>query len=231
MKRTLVLAAGALALLFCTTAFAQPTYPSNGYVGVFQDAAATQCCMTAPAFTPTTLHIVAVLGGALSSGMTGAEFRLVFEPAIDPSKYSISFSASPTAAVIIGSPICNACADPNTFGLNIAWADCQGAAAGDKVEIGTLTVINLVAPPGTAPGMAISVRRKSPPNTAQFDCPLMVDCNRPEYNIWCLTLQTSELPSEPIIFNSSLNLPCDAPTCGVVAVAEKTWSSVKGLYR
>ena len=229
MKRMSVLGAGVLALVIATSGFAQ-TYPSNGYIGVFADAAGTSCCATAPTFVPTTLYVIAVLGGQLSGGITGAEFRLVFESMtgyLPP-----SFAANPQAGVVIGNPIDTTPADPNDpYGLNIAFSECQGANAGDHVLLGTVSIINL----GTGAPSDITVRRKLPPQGV-LDCPVLVDCVFPFFNQYCLTIQTPDVPpgdpyGEPVIFKSTLNKPCDTPNCGAIAVAPRTWSSVKDLYR
>ena len=73
--------AGLLGLAAClaTPALAQTNiaYPTDGYIGVFGDIAATNCCITLPPNAATTLHIIAVTGGQTSAGITGAEFRVV----------------------------------------------------------------------------------------------------------------------------------------------------------
>lgn len=231
MKKLLTFA---IALIGLASAAAAQPYPSNGFIGVYSDGAASNCCTTVPAFVPTTLSVIATIGGGTSLGITGAEFRLEFSNMAGGP--IISWTANPAAALAVGDPIdlTPGEADPNSAsddkGVNIAFATCQPQDApppGAHVLLGTIQIIALAAP---VPTSDILVKRREPPSNATFQCPLFTLCDPPVFTKVCMTVGQDVLGSEPIAFRSKIN-GCPAPDCGAVAVAEKTWSGVKSLFR
>jgi hypothetical protein len=226
MKRTLVLAAVALALCIPNAGFAQ--YPDNGYIGVFSDLTRTNCCATIPALGQSSLEIFAVLRGGTSGGITGAEFRLIFT---NPTGYVLTWVADPAANLVIGSPVDPTPTDPTNdpYGVNEAFPSCQGTMAGDAVHLGSINVFNI-----NGGGGEVVVTRKLTPTNPNVDCPALILCDAPTYTQLCLTVQTGTLPpgQEPIIFRAGLNkVDCDANFCGPIPVTAKTWSGMKELYR
>ena len=219
-----VFAAVALALCVATAGFAQ-TPPSNGYIGVFADSARTSCCIDIAPFHGKTLEIFAVLAGETAGGITQAEFRLIFT---DLTGYIPTWIADPGASRAIGSPLPGP--QEENYGVDVAFSACQGSMAGDAVHLGSLQVVNISGGPGD-----ILVTRRLPPTNPSYDCPNLVLCDAPVYTQVCLTVQTPTLDpgQEPVIFKTGLNKgsACDATNCGVVPVTQKTWSSMKELYR
>lgn len=224
MKKTSQILAGALVLALASTAFAIP-YPNNGYVGLYADAAGTQCCITAPAFVPTLAHVIGKLAGATADGITQAEFRLEFSAATG---YILSWAANPTATVVLGDPVD---IDPASHippkGLNIAWNVCQPDPIGPQLSLGTINVINL----GSGGACEVRTKQHEAASSPDHHCPLYILCDAPVYTKADMTITEEQNGGiEPIAFVSMIN-SCPAPNCGPVAVVPSTWSTVKDLYR
>lgn len=223
MKRMSLLAAGALCVGLVSGASAQP-YPTDGYIGVFSDAAGTQCCATIPGFTSGTLYVIAKLNGATANGITGAEFRLVFPGGT--AGYFLTWNA--LADVPLGTPLPPANPD-DPYGVNLAYSACKPDPPGSatQVTLGTIAVFN-----AGGPATAIQVLKKKPPGNPDFTCPLLVLCDGPVFTKICNTILETQTPNnvEAIGFVGGLN-NCPQPGCGPVAVAEATWTGMKALYR
>lgn len=223
MRTTRNLLIAAVILGWCVSAGADPG-PSDGYIGVFSDAAGSNCCIDATGGV-TTLHVLFVTGGATSAGIVGAEFRIDVVPASG----STFFIWSPASAsnISLGEPINNT--TPQS--LNIAFPECQTVTgfAGDHISLGTVTVINATEE------HALLVRPHLNPTNANFACPLVNLCDGPIFTQVCLTLQVGDPllgGEEPIGFRSYLNSPtCAGASCGYVSVEQSSWSGVKSLFR
>ena len=218
-------------LLAATAASAQP-YPSNGTLGIYNDAAGSSCCLQAPAGVPTLAYVLMTLGGQTATGISGAEFRIEISA---PAGYFFIWNGNAAAFnTILGSPIDDTPADPNdNKGVNMAAAHCQPSdhtpAAGDKVLMGTIQIINF----GAGLPTDLTVKRKSPPsNPVQADCPLVTLCDAPVFTKACLSAQPANLPpGEAKHFIATLNKACGGGSCGFVGVEQKTWSTMKSLFR
>ena len=220
-------------LLAATTASAQP-YPGNGSLGIYADAAGSSCNIQAPAGTPALAYVLMTLGGGTAAGISGAEFRIEVGA---PAGYFLIWGGNAAAFnTILGSPIDDTPADPNdNKGVNMAAANCQPndhtPAAGDKVLLGTIQILNF----GAGQPCDLIVKRKSPPsNLVQADCPLVTLCDAPVFTKACLSAQPANLPAgagEAQHFIATLNKAPGAGSCGFVGVENKTWSSMKSLFR
>jgi hypothetical protein len=225
-----LVAVGALIAVSAAVALAVlPTYPSNGYIGVYGDPAATNCCITVPPATPTTLYVVAVTGGASAAGFTSAEFRIEVSPPA-PSAFLV-WSATTAANVVLGSPIDNSSAVNDNSGLDIAFRTCQKQAgvAGDQILLGTITVLNLTGE------HQLLVKKHNHPSNPNIKAALFTLCDAPNYTAVPLTLLDGDpelYGQEPYVFRTALNsASCAGSTCGFVGVAPGSWSQVKELYR
>jgi hypothetical protein len=115
-----------LVLAVCVLAAA----PASGQrIGVFFDAAATDCDGQVPVFIMTTLYVSAILGGEAAGGITGVEFRIDGFPGT--STWFANFIVTPGCDLL--------CGPPHQGGANIAWPSCQQGADG-VVLIGTYQV-------------------------------------------------------------------------------------------
>jgi len=228
MKLTSSLVTAALATCVASAALAQP-YPTNGTIGVYGDAAGTQCCITANPGPPATLHVIARLVNETAGGITGAEFRIRVSPAFGTTWFLI-WNINPAAAgTSIGNPIDETPDDlMDPRGVNVAFPTCQPDPASlGFVSLGTITAINS----GGAP-LTLEVRQKTPPANPSIPAPLLVLCDSPVFTTVPITiLQDQNNGNEPIAFVAKINGTCTPSSCGVVAVEETTWSTMKGLFR
>ena len=204
---------------------AMPAAAHDGFIGVYGDAAGTQCCANIPGAS--TLYIIATTGGATSSGITGVEFRLeVTNPA------GWFFVPSLLPPTVLGSVMDTQPLNAGDgSGANAAWGSCQPASApslaGDRILLGTLTAINAGGGP-----TELLVKAHSRPSSPSFTCPLFSLCDKPTYTLVCMTAREVDSKSEAIVFRTSINNPaCNGSLCAPVSLQQKTWSSVKELYR
>ena len=224
--------AGALALATClsASAFAQnQNYPTNGYIGVFGDAAGTNCCVGIPPAAATTLHVIAVTGGETTAGITGAEFRIEISPPA-PGAFLV-WTSAPGANLTIGNPMDNSSAAIDNSGVNIAFPTCQKqmGMAGDHIAIGTIMVFGLTGE------HTMLVKKHNRPSNPNMKAPLVVLCDSPTYTQVPLTLLEGDpklVGLEPTSFRTPINsASCSGASCGFVAVQQRTWTALKDLYR
>lgn len=225
MRRVSFIAAG-LVLSLGASALAQ-TGPSDGYIGVFGDAAGTDCCIDLGATNGTgTLYVIAVTGGGSSEGISGAEFRIAIDPP-DPTAFFI-WTASAASNVSLGSPIDNG---SSSAGNNIAFPECQtvNGLAGDHIILGTITAVNVMNE------HRLVVKRHNAPTNPDLPCPLFTLCDAPAFTAICMTLADGDPKlegQEPEAFVSLVNsVSCAGASCGFVATEETTWTAVKDLFR
>lgn len=223
MSRFSVLTALALCLTLATSAIADP--PSNGYIGVFGDAAGTNCCVTLNAVGNGKLHVFMVTGGASVDGISGAEFKISVEPAAPGATFN--WKPSNNISAVTGNPVDNG----SGGGAFVTLKSCEGSTglAGEKIELGTIQVNGLTGE------HQIVVRRSDAPVNANFTCPSVLLCDAPAYTQVCLTLKEGDGAlngEEPAAFVTAINSPdCAGASCGFVATEDKTWTTVKGLFR
>jgi len=228
MNRLSLLTAGALLAGSSLTAFASPpNYPKNGIIGVFGDAAGTNCCITTGAGSQT-LYVIAVTDGGTSQGITGAEFRIEMSPPA-PGAVLI-WTPSSSANISLGNPIDNSASLPDNSGCNVSFATCQKQAglAGDHITLGTILVFNVTGE------HAMLVKRHNRPTNPNLMSALATICDAPNFTAVPLTLLEGDpwlQGTEAIVFRTPINSATCAGTCGVVAVESQTWTTVKDMYR
>ena len=232
MKATYSLAAGALALCMASTSLAAPQPPpNNGFLGIYGDAAGTQCCVTVAPFTSGNLFLIATTARATSHGVTGGEFRLEISA---PTGYGFSYT-SPTGSTALGNPMDDTPSNPSdSKGMNLAFSTCRPAAgtgmAGDRINLGSIMVFNISGQP-----CDLMIKRKNPPSNPDFKGPLFTLCDAPAFTKVSMTLVEGDpnlYGQEPIASIASLNKPGCSPTgCGFVAVEQKSWGGIKEFYR
>ena len=174
-------------------------------IGVYFDPAAGPTTIVQPAPGSGTLYILAILGGAASNGIAGAEFRVGCFP---PDWYATwsSLSGSP----ILGSPF--------GAGAQIAFPSCQEGTNGvvllcTVMYFATSAVVN----------HCIGVAARIPPSNPNYSCPVVVICDSPTYTYQCVR-------GGEAVFNPTDEECRPWDTCPV-AVNPATWSVLKGLYR
>lgn len=94
-------------------------------------------------------------------------------------------------------------------GHNVAWPAVQAFDGNGNLLLGTYSIVALVAVPPTL----LKATGRTPPTNAAFPCPLITDAG---FNLHCQGGGDMRVNG--------------GPDC-TVAVAEKTWSGVRNLYR
>lgn len=172
MRTHLVMAASVLSQALASSAF------SASYIGVYADAEGTQPCASVAPYTAKTFYVIAKLDGAMSGGLTGAEFRIEFG---NPTGWLASYTAPSTANIVSGDPI-DTDPDPNAGGgINLAFPSCETPLSG-MVNLGTLSVFNVSGTP-----TSLQVKRHSSPSNTTFTCPLFVLCDDPVFSKLCMS--------------------------------------------
>lgn len=230
MRRSSFSATLGACLLAAGTAAAAPP-PSNGYIGIFGDAAGTQCCFSLPAVQngQQKIYVFYVTGGAGAAGISGAEFKIAFEPPV--SVTTLNWAPAAGIHVVMGDPLDNGSGGGVYMATN-NQNQCltQTGLAGDMIPLGEIHVKDLYD--ATQLVVKASDTQYTNPN---FTCPSVFLCDGPAFTQVALTYKKGDSAlggQDPVGFISSLNNPsCSGSSCGFVATEPTTWSTVKGLYR
>jgi len=140
-------------------------------IGIYWDTSAATCNGNTAPFSPGTMYVLGIRGGAASGGLTGAELRVDNFPV---STWFPSAVANPSANVAIGSLL--------GTGANIAFASCQTGTA----NVILLYTVSYFAT-DVQSNRILSVLRHSAPSNPNFQCPLMVLCDAPVFTKVCVT--------------------------------------------
>lgn len=223
MRRFSFFCALTLCLTLAVAAMAET--PSNGYIGVFGDAAGTDCCIQLNGSGNGKLHVFMVTGGASAEGISGAEFKISVEPPAPGATFN--WKSSNLISATTGNPIDNG----SGGGAFVTLKTCgtETGLAGDKISLGTVQVSGLTGE------HQLVVRRTDSPVNPSFTCASVLLCDAPAYTQVCLTLKEGDPAlngEEPAAFVSAVNSPdCAGTSCGFVATEDKTWTTVKDLFR
>ena len=194
MKRCCILVVLTVACLAANPA-------SSSHIGVYFDAAASDCDLGVfPG--PVTWYIFAVLGeDAAGAGILGFEFRQIGTPA----GWFINWIPNPA--------LCDLCLpqDP-TVGVGLHFFTCQ---PGPAVLLFTASGFATTSPPTTC----LSILPHSTPANPAFTCPLVTLCDAPTYTSLCV-------PGTSGVINGN----CAIVSC-TIAVEDRTWTGVKKLYQ
>jgi hypothetical protein len=227
MRRSSFSATLGACLLAAGMAAAAPP-PSNGYIGIFGDAAGTQCCFSLPAVQNGNekIYVFYVTGGAAAAGISGAEFKLSFNP---PTTANLNWASAQGLHVLSGDPIDNGSGGGAYMGANQNQCLTQNGLAGDMIPLGEIHVKDLYDE------HQIVVGASDTPVNPNFACPAVFLCDGPAYTEVALTLKKGDSAlggQDPVGFVSSVNAAsCTGTSCGFVATQPTTWSTVKGLFR
>jgi hypothetical protein len=229
MKRQLVVATSLALLVFA----ASPSFAVNGNIGIYADQGQAICAAPLGYQTPLTLYVYGLLQGGSVGGITGAEYQITQSANVDWI-YGENFSpATGSGAITVGS---GAIVGPSP-GINIAWGgnDCQTGPGSVLLEI--VTVFDATGNDAGTPN-TLRVEAHTTPGNPFFRCPLFTLCDAPVFTKVCLgqDLDTIVCPFPPFAQACTRSTsgeffinPVQGFNC-TVAVAEKTWSQMKGLY-
>jgi len=211
MNKKLLTIIGAVCLGIASLAQAQ-----DGSIGVYLDAAGTQCDGTAMPGTPLDGSVWVNLAGSTTAGITGAEFRI--DPADLTGDYVYVATSNPVANIVLGDPF-------NSLGVNIGFPTCQdGATNSGRVQLFTFQVVDLS--PSASQNNWLTLRQRFTPTNPNFRCALVTLCDSPAFTKVCLSAPDSD--HWRAVVNPGVGV---SGNCSPVAVEEGTWSKVKDLYR
>jgi hypothetical protein len=167
----------ALALLVTFAAGAA----SAASIGIYFDAAGTDCDYTVGMYQPVNFWVLAQIGGTSADGITGAEFRILNWPG----SWFGNVTANPAANTVLG----------NLWtGTNIAFSACQPGSSG-------LVLLYSVA--GLATSVVgetyLTVAQHFTPSNPSFQCPLFTLCDAPVYTKVCVSGGTAILNGRPCV--------------------------------
>jgi hypothetical protein len=172
------------------------------------------------------IAIYARQAGTTAAGIAGAEFYVEGLEAADlPAGWTKT--VVPAAGALVNGHF----ADPYMGGpngtdivrrVNITWTvdspadpDCQMTSLTFLGRIECSSPFGMPSSPGTR---RIRVVPGNPPSNPMQNCPLLVFCNYPDFDATCVTGGEFILSPAP-------------PNTCTVAVEDKTWGTVKSLYR
>lgn len=160
-----------------------PVEPNHGTIGVYFDAAGTQCSGTIPAGESGKVYVVAHLDGPTAAGIAGAEF---------------SFDGMPNAweAYSVPDPQILAIGDPFTDGVAMGFV-CRTNQEGPVV----LYTVVVFAHEDVADVM-FEIQQRKP--ALSMPCPLLLACDEPVFTKYCVE-------SVPCFVNARAPSPCDVP--------------------
>jgi len=190
---------GALVLLGFTVPSAHGT---NGSVDIFGDRSGTTCQKTMALVD--SIYVMARLGGATSSGIHAASFRIDGMP---PTWLVLGIAPNPHVKVWVGSPFISS-------GTLISF-DCQAGNANDLVQLFAIGIFV----PRTPPLQDVRLTVRSYPFSPTTTTPLLFLCNPPDPPGYL---------AFPALGGEFIANP-QTSSCAV-GLQTATWSSIKSLY-
>jgi len=140
-----------------------------------------------------TAYIYVILAGAVSGGITGAEFAILGMPP----EMMVSVTPNPASNVTLGNPFGTGC--------NIAFPTCQ---TGPLIVL--LYTVHLAVPPSGVPHYVLQVTQHQVPSGPNLNCPLVTKCDPPDFTKVCVVGgRSGPGPLLPVPANPS---PADAMT-------------------
>lgn len=190
--------------LVCTTTLNDlPTPGDNGSIGVYFDAAGTQCQGTIHPGAPGMVYILAKPTGATAEGVSGVEFKFTGLPR----SWRVFPVANPEL-LMLGDP----------FGAGVvAGLPCQAPQGGVVLLYSVLVLAD-----AEESDVEFSIDMRDPPLNREFKCPLLLGCDS-FFTKYCVSSQSCTINA-----SRTAGRPCAKnPT----SVSQKTWTGVKELYR
>jgi hypothetical protein len=190
-------------LLLASTALSADALTTSARIGVYFDAAGTQCTGSIVPGVPSTVYIVAKANAA--DRVSGAEFRFLGLPA----QWSVFPVPNPTT-LSLGNPFAN--------GVNIAATgfSTECTTAGDQVFL--LYTVAVLATDHIE-NVRFSIAKRDPPLNPAFACPLITTCDVGDGFVkHCVE-------TDDCFVNATSPVPC-----ATTAVHAVSWSAVRGLY-
>lgn len=225
MKHSVMVGLYAMALGFAApSAEAQTTrcevFPPGGYVGVFADSLAQDSVIVLSPFSGAWVgefYIGAILNGAVSSGISAAQFRIQLPNAAQP--VFLSPSWNPEIYVRIGDPFA---VGTDEGGVIVAFSSCQqGHLLPDGRRFVSLARVEVAV---LAPFDTPMLVQKRSDYDFRAPCAIFARCDATFSPAPMVVLGTDE-SGEDYVFQG--RMLCDVP----VGTSSQSWSALKALYR
>lgn len=184
-------------------------YAEEATIGVYVDAAGTQCTGSTNGGIVTG-SVWVNLAGAAAAGFTGAEFRVDNSHRLD---CIVTVTPDPAVTVFLGDPF-------NLLRANVAFGTCQTEP---RVRLLTFTLAEKVPLTDIWLTLTQSYYNLNP----EFRCPLLTLCDEPVYTKVCVGMPDNSVHWSAVL-NPSEGVSAD---CVPVGVSASSWSQIKGLYR
>lgn len=176
--------AALLGLLAVLALASTPARAGDGVIGVFFDAAGTNCAGTVPVASLATLHVVLLPQGSTFAGIMGAELRVT---AAQNSTFLFQGETVESGAIQLGAAL--------NGGTTIGFSNCH---SGGSVPVLSFQAINLG---GNAQDVELRVTAKGSPSNPLLQCPVAVLCDDPQFTAVCVAGARG-------ILNPSSQAPC-----------------------
>lgn len=148
-------------------------------LGFFADPQGTSCSLTLPPNTLATVYLLAILDAPEETGVTGAEFRIVW-----PVSVSRSWNPNPQVTLWAGSDETG-----NVWG----WRLCQ-SGDGRIVQLATATIWTT----GIVTDAVVRIEAATMPGNAAFQCPLGTLCDVEECPAATTTRRASKVCAQTV---------------------------------
>jgi hypothetical protein len=188
-----------------------PSVAHSTTIGIFLDPSAGSCAAAVGPNPRIDLHLVVVLEGDLE-GITGAQFQIDGIPR-SWTPENVLWVPDDGVTISVGNPAFTGPYHPTTPGVNVAYSTCKGRSSGTIVPIGRLVLLG----PPTAANVRLRIVGFDFRGGYWNPVPLVVDCSDAFVQYYAR--------GGEIVLNGSPAVAC--PT----AVAQRTWSNVKAMYR
>jgi hypothetical protein len=170
--------------------------------------------------TPKNIYLGIKVGASGETGLTGVEFSIAGIRQAEDGILVLSVNPIPPTMTAIGSapsPADTTTSSSGMGGMNIAWPECQAIPAGG-LAIAQIQLLSF----SPVTDKVFMVKRKYPPsNPARFPFnPVLIRCDAPNY---------SDVKVREACYIAGYS-GTPLPACPVVAVEDKTWSTVKQLF-
>lgn len=182
-------------------------------IGIYLDPEGARCSGPVDPNPVATLYVIGHLGGSVSAGASGAQFRIIGLPSTWNST-NVSWQTAIPGALTYGHPFWP---HPSGTGVVIGFGGCYGDGVPTD-DVGPLllgTIQLLLAPTPNDVHLQVVPYLLVPPDPP---CPFFLTCAGPEQGRFKVCAAGGEA-----FLNST------GPDC-TVAIRETSWSQVKGLY-
>ena len=173
-------------------------------IGLFSSPDGANCNANLQPFVQTPIYVLYLGHGGEAAN--GAEYRIDGMPGTFNSDYLATLQAAPNSNLNLGNGF-------DGTGHNVAFPEPQAFDGNGNLRLATYSMLIINSNFSVPPGTQLRVVARNPPTNALFNCPLITDGG---FNMQCQAGGTMRLNG--------------GPNC-TVAVADRTWSQIRSMYR